>query len=131
MVPNAALRWIPQPERIAPDARGAAGGKGSRPFRGPPQAADRASGPGASATIAPKGTVWVPDGNYVRPVRVRVGISDGTMTEVQNDKLAEGTEVVLAEGSPAGRGGAGSRGGNAANSTNSNPFVPQFPTRRR
>ena len=130
MVPNAALRWVPPPERIAPDAR-TAPGKG-RSATGAAAAGGGASpegAPEASGPIAPKGTVWVVDGKYVRPVRARVGISDGTMTEVLSDRLAEGTEVVLSEMSAAGR---GSTGGSAAPvSTNSNPFIPQLPGRRR
>ena len=79
--------------------------------------------------MVPKSTVWVVDGKYVRPVRIRVGITDGTMTEVQGDRLSEGAEVILSEVSTAA--GALQNSSNAASSTNSNPFVPQMPGRRR
>ena len=129
MVPNAALRWTPPPEQIAPDARTATGkGRGSSRTGGR-GGAPHESGTEAAGTNAPKSTLWVAEGKYVRPIRVRIGISDGTMTEVQSDKLPEGTEVVLSEMDSAG--GANNGGGKPAASTNSNPFVPQMPSRRR
>lgn len=96
MAPNAALRWSPQPQQIAPEFReAAASGEKHRGGR---------SGPGFSATETGQtetrlGTLWVKDeGDYLRPYRVQTGLSDGSMTEVQSDKLKEGLEVVVAEG---------------------------------
>ena len=37
------------------------------------------------------------DGGYARPVSVRVGISDGTSTEVAGRSVKEGTEAVIGE----------------------------------
>lgn len=73
-VPNAALRWTPRPEQVAPEHRG-----------------------GAAAERAGQATLWVPEGAMVRPIRVRTGITDGSQTEVSGDGLEEGTEVVLGE----------------------------------
>jgi hypothetical protein len=42
-------------------------------------------------------TVWVKDGNYVRPVAVMAGLTDGTNTQVVSDQLKEGAEVVTGE----------------------------------
>jgi HlyD family secretion protein len=40
------------------------------------------------------GRVWLWVNNQLKPVRVRLGISDGTYTELLSDELPEGTEVV-------------------------------------
>ena len=41
--------------------------------------------------------LWTQDGSYRAPVKVHVGLSDGTMTEVQGDDVKEGMEVILAK----------------------------------
>jgi HlyD family secretion protein len=118
-VPNAALRWTPRPELIAPDARDSA----TKPTTGESGAHARvassdgapAAGPGAGAPGGPGGrrrrvssgpapegqlrpeTVWVKEGQYVRPVAVKAGLTDGTNTEVHADNLKEGAEVVIGE----------------------------------
>ncbi len=53
--------------------------------------------------------------NFLEPVRVKAGLSDGMMTEVQGDRLKEGMEVVLGQQAQA-TGPAGT----------ANPFIPQF-----
>lgn len=109
-VPNAALRWTPLPAQIAPDARG------HRDGDQPPDAA------------GPRGTVWVPDGAYVRPLRLRVGLSDGAVTEISGDRLAENTAVVVGVARTTERtGGAG--GGSASGGDTVNPFAPKLPFR--
>ncbi len=40
------------------------------------------------------GRVWLWVNNQLKPVRVRLGISDGTHTELLSDELPEGTELV-------------------------------------
>jgi HlyD family secretion protein len=180
-VPNAALRWKPRPNQIAPDIRAevlasmnrpksaddskdktkgdasqgagkdtdhaahdsgmatsggsaaavaagttAADGKqnggksGSKHGKhadnsvasGQPPAAGAATPDGSSKDMKPKDAsgnaaghkehhesahLWVADGNFVRPVPVRIIATDGTMTEVKGKDLAEGTEVVVGE----------------------------------
>jgi HlyD family secretion protein len=81
VVPNAALRWRPQAHQVVPDAR--------------PVSAD--SQPSASPSghkAGDRGQVWVEDGGLVRPVPVSVGLSDGTVTEIDGE-LREGTPVVV------------------------------------
>jgi hypothetical protein len=51
----------------------------------------------------------------VRPVRVRVGLTDGSMTEVEGEGLAEGLKVVTGLQTQAG-----------GPTDTSNPFAPQF-----
>lgn len=78
LVPNGALRYQPAPERIAPDA--------------PRERTSQDASVGAK-----HGTVWVRDGNFVRPVAVTIGDTDGSQTEVSSDQLSEGDAVVLGE----------------------------------
>ena len=94
LVPNAALRWIPgSPTQILPSARDAKPAEGVK---------DHA------------GVIWVKEGDYVRPVEVRTGTSDGTDTAVSADSLQEGQEVVTGEATEAAQAGT------------KNPFVPQI-----
>jgi len=114
LVPNAALRWWPQPDRIASDAREALANKGGR---GKDKAKDQdkpAAETGPKDT-AERGTVWVQDGTYVWPIRVGVGRSDGTSTEISGEGVKEGIEVVI-----------GDIRANASNGGTSNPFAPKM-----
>ena len=100
-VPNAALRWLPQDDQIAPDARGES----------------RASRPTTRSSESKTGTVWVPAGEFARPVHVTVGLSDGTNTELQSDRLSDGAQVIIGE----------DRSQSAQSTgTNTNPFTPQI-----
>lgn len=103
LVPNAALRWRPRLTQVAPSARKAyaASGKQNRPSKSP------------SERYEP-GTVWFVDGNFVRPVRLGIGMSDGTLTHVLAGDLREGTEVVVGEDRP----------DNGSDDTN--PFAPKM-----
>jgi HlyD family secretion protein len=83
LVPNAALRFRPAAEQVAPGFREAA----------PRPAADQS---GTSAEPAGRAVLWLPEGEYVRPLAVRVGPSDGTMTEVSGKQLTEGMMVATA-----------------------------------
>src|SRR3954464_13476349 len=95
-VPNAALRWSPPTEMIAPEARaemanadqqsasrGQAGGATSRPAG---RSTTRPSGnrPMGAAAMR-RGTLWVKEGEFVKPIRVRTGITDQIVTEVQGE----------------------------------------------
>ena len=39
--------------------------------------------------------MWVPQGTLVRPVQVTLGLSDGSLTEVESAELKEGTSLVV------------------------------------
>ena len=67
------------------------------------------------------GTLWLKDGIYVKPMRVRIGLTDGTNTEIEGNDLSEGTEVVMGEIDTSA----------AASGAAKNPFIPQFGNRRR
>jgi len=125
-VPNVALRWRPpRPELIVPEAREktASAGKGS--FAGPARrgAPDEASAPKVPPPKATKareerGRIWIKEGHLVRPLEVKIGVTDGSVTEISAEGLEEGLEVVTGE----------VRVEQAATET-TNPFAPKFPGR--
>jgi HlyD family secretion protein len=70
-------------------------------------------------TIESRGRVWLFVSNQLKPVNVRLGITDGTNTELMSDELQPGMEVVTGVtgvGSVRGQPGAGGGG---------NPLLPQ------
>jgi HlyD family secretion protein len=115
IVPDAALRYSPEPARIAPGSQSASSGKATPKASMPPGA-----GTPRRAESSPTRTLWVPEGEYVKPVAVTVGISDGSMTEVKGDQLKEGMAVVIGE----------EERGNSAPTGSTSPFIPQIRGRR-
>jgi HlyD family secretion protein len=131
-VPNAALRYSPDDDRIAPDAReaeasadqggaDAAAAAGSNGAKGPrAEGARRRRGDAPPSATRPtekkqyrRATVWVRDGNFLRPIKVQAGVTDSVITEVQGEGLSEGMEVIIGE----------VRNETAA-ATSTNPFGP-------
>jgi len=108
LVPNAALRWIPLTDQIAPEYRNTKKGKGRATQGNPPDAASQEEQAG--------GVVWVPQGSRVRPVKVKRGLSDGALTEVAGGNLKEAELVVVGEADK--QDGGGRSGGS--------PFTPQL-----
>jgi len=108
LVPNAALRWLPQPDQVAPGKRGSSTASAEPKPRG-------GSAPEAGAEGQPRGVVWVPTGALVRAVPVQFGLSDGALTEVQSNELKEGVSVVVGEQQKEVKGPA-----------STSPFTPQF-----
>jgi HlyD family secretion protein len=92
LVPNAALRFLPRPEQIV------------EAFRQTPKKGRRDHG-GAQAKTPDKeakpdttrGTLWLPQGSEVQPLKVKVGLTDGSLTEVSSPELKPGMQVVVAE----------------------------------
>jgi HlyD family secretion protein len=129
LVPNAALRWAPQVEQVAapfrksdiamslvPDEMSGA------PFGRP----DAAKSPDVKKPVP--NAVWIPDGQFVRPLAVKVGLTDGFMTELEPiaggmdlKDFKEGMPVVVGEEMQSSDDG---------NSGTTNPFAPQFRRRR-
>jgi HlyD family secretion protein len=63
------------------------------------------------------GTIWILDSNKkLKPIRVRIGLTDGQRTQVTGKDLAAGMQVVIGESSP-------TTAAPAAQSTN--PLTPQ------
>jgi HlyD family secretion protein len=110
LVPNAALRWLPQAGKVHPDARAdfITSQRRKEATPGAPTATD------AEKEAHDRGTLWVRDGDFVRPVKVRIGLSDGNMTEILKGDVADGTDVVVGEGHT------------DAGANTTNPFAPQM-----
>ena len=90
MVPNTALRWKPSPERLV------ASGLPAEPVE-QGRAAAKLQEIEPDGTTSGEGTVWIVDGERVRPVKVRTGLSDGTRTEVASNELQKGTTLAIGE----------------------------------
>lgn len=100
IVPNLALRWLPATDaQVSPDARASWKEKDD-----------------SDQTEAPQkerhGMLWMKDGKFVRPVEVKLGVTDRVDTAVFSDELKEGDEIVT---------GDVSAGGDASQR---NPFMP-------
>jgi HlyD family secretion protein len=123
-VPNAALRFRPAPEVIAQlRAGGDEHGRrnGERPSAGgeaQPTSARRAQRAPHQNEDPSRRTVWVQrDDGSARPVSLRPGVSDGTLTEVVEGDLKPGDLVITdaASSGPAGPGGPVRIGGGTGN----------------
>jgi HlyD family secretion protein len=112
LVPNAALRWSPLPNQIAPEA-GRKSHSQARPSG--PHREGGAHGDGGATQV--RGVLWVPQGKFVRPVHVNVGLTDGVVTEVEGRDLAEGLQVVVGETTAENNAGPGAE---------RSPFTPQI-----
>jgi HlyD family secretion protein len=109
LVPNAALRWSPLPEQIVPDARQKRhGAKGAKRERG--------GDSGTVGSMQSRGTIWVEQGNLVRPIRVNTGLTDGAFTEVEGKDVTDGMQVVVGETT---------REASAGPGTERSPLMPQ------
>jgi HlyD family secretion protein len=106
-IPNSALRFRPpserQPAQVAgasqtagdntgPAAGGGAGRRGANPNTGQ-------SSRNREGTANRQGTVYVLRDGKATPVRVRLGISDGTYSEVVGGDIQVNDQVILAMGS--------------------------------
>ncbi len=116
LVPNAALRWQPQPGQVAPDLRPESDAEAAR------SDAEHAPGPawsaGQAAGADQERIIWTPQGGYVRPLRVRPGATDGVMTEVAGEDLTAGLAVVT-----------GIQARVSEGDDVNNPFTPRFRSR--
>ncbi len=113
-VPNAALRWTPAPQDIAPEFRNNSKADSSQ-FKRPGGAmpSERAANTGLAAR---PGVLWVRAENGLRPLRVFTGLSNGTVTEVRGNGLKPDLEIVVGQ----------SRGEDPQNAANTNPFLPHI-----
>ncbi|HLN05846.1 MAG TPA: efflux RND transporter periplasmic adaptor subunit [Acidimicrobiales bacterium] len=91
VVPNAALRWQPHVQHIVHEARD----DYALLVRRRAQAQGESARTATSSQDEPVGLLWIRQGNLVRPIKIRIGLSDGFVTEVSGDGLAEGTEIVV------------------------------------
>lgn len=115
LVPTSALSWTPTVDQIAPEYRQGPGSQptGTSPLpTEPPPSTLPSSGKGPAPAL-----LWVVQGQYVRPIPVVSGLSDGTNVEVNGHGLAEGMEVVTGTQS----------GPSATQGDVTNPFTPKLP----
>jgi len=121
-VANAALRWKPKAEQVAPEYQSvlnesAEQGKGTGKKQRDPNA------PQTQTSNYKKATLWVSENGLVKPIKVLAGTSDDTMTEIQGvgstgspqDELKEGLQVITGEQQMS-----------AGSSGTVNPFTPQI-----
>jgi HlyD family secretion protein len=79
IVPNAALRWTPSSlTEVAPEAQ--------KEVAADPPSEDKS-----------RRTLWLKSGDFVRPMQVTAGVSDGATTAITADGLHEGDEIVVGE----------------------------------
>jgi len=127
LVPNAALRFRPSAEvmaKVAPPAeaaparrpRTAQNATGKRPEMTDAQRAERRKRFQARRNKASKErTIWLLDETGMpKPVKVTVGITDGSVTEIVKGDLEQGAKVIIGTGKGAGKTkpAARGRGGN-------------------
>jgi HlyD family secretion protein len=92
LVPNAALRWQPQMHYVAEEARTA-----FATWLREKALAPRGAKARSETDLRVQGTLWVRQGDFVRPVRVSLGLTDGVITEIASSALDVGSEVVLGQ----------------------------------
>jgi HlyD family secretion protein len=112
LVPNAALRWEPQANQVVKEYRD----QGPKKKRLSESAALERPEANNEKGKPRRGVIWVPEGNLVRPVNVQLGLTDGTMTEVQGADLKEELPIVVGEAQ---------KTAGASTSPGGSPFVPQ------
>jgi HlyD family secretion protein len=90
LVPSAALRWHPRAQDVVPEERGVL----ALALRQPPEGGETGR-PSSSAAGEGAGVLWAQRGDFVKPLHVVVGLSDGISTEVSGDGLTEGDLFVV------------------------------------
>ena len=87
-VANSAMRFKPPPAMTGAASASASGSAGSSPVPMPTGRGRKGEGDGSR-------TVWVLEGDKAHSVAIKLGLSDGTVTEVLGDDLKEGALVVI------------------------------------
>ncbi len=104
LVPNVALRWVPDASQLDPSI--------------PKTILDE-----QPAREENKGRIWTTGpGGFVKPLDVTVGASDGTVTEIEGDGVKEGLTIVIGEEEIS---------ENNKDEEASNPFLPKFTDRNK
>jgi HlyD family secretion protein len=101
-VPNAALRFRPPPEVASaasahptPSGSAATSASSGSADPAPSGSARRSRGRGSADTSNDPKPVWVLRGGVATVVQVKLGLTDGSYTEVTDGDLHEGDQVVL------------------------------------
>jgi HlyD family secretion protein len=102
-VPNAALRFRPPEYKPQPQAA-AAGEQENAPRAGGNRGGNRPAGSGGQGQRGGRsreGTLYVLRDNKAVPEKIRLGITDGTSTEIAAGGVKEGEQVIVAMSSAA------------------------------
>jgi HlyD family secretion protein len=91
LVPNAALRWQPQVQDVVPEAREEI----ALALRTRTRSQGESTTTPEPARDERMGLLWIRRGDLVKPIKARIGLSDGLVTEVSADGLAKGVEIVV------------------------------------
>ena len=126
-IPNAALRYKPKAEHVAEEhrekiAQASNGAKSGDPSNAKSAKDNKNGGDEGSqkSSRARKqkddhGRIWIKKGEFLNPVEVKVGITDGAVTEISGEGIEEGMEIVVGEQRK-------DRGGDDV----TNPFAPKM-----
>ena len=107
LVPNAAVHWQPSLGLIDPEFR-------SLLLPAETFAKD-------ASTEQSKHVIWMKNGKKVRPMEVRIGLSDGLVTEIAGANLKQGEQVIVGiQPDSRSKGAKGNR-------EPANPFMPDLP----
>lgn len=92
LVPNATLRWKPKLVQVIPARRD----EYARTLR--TRAAENATAGRSAAGSNRTATLWVREGEFVRPIEAQVGLTDGIKTELAaGGDLIDGSQVVIGQ----------------------------------
>ena len=96
LVPNTALRFTPAQAGAEAAGKPASANRGivSQLMPGPPRNASRKTAGGAGPGTGQTRQIWLLQDGMPQPVSVKVGISDGRMTEVSAEGLEPGAQVI-------------------------------------
>ena len=103
MVPNAALRFKPEPDAIGaatgdkPPASASSSASARQRGNGRQASGGQTGGRRSKKNDSRSGTVWVLDGQALKPVAVEIGISDNRSTEIVGGELSPGDRVVVGD----------------------------------
>src|SRR5262249_21151207 len=92
LIPNSALRFRPLEDHVTPQAE--------EPYikakrRTGAAAEGKKLGNGSEKESHDQGMVWVEEGGFVRPIKVKIGLTDGAQTEILGGDIQEGTPIVI------------------------------------
>jgi len=113
-VANAALRWKPKAEQVAPEYQSELN-ESDEQGKGPGKRQSDTDSQQNRSSDYKKAVLWISENGSARPVKVLAGASDDIMTEVQGNGLKEGMRVIAGEQQMA-----------AAGQGTVNPFVTQI-----
>jgi HlyD family secretion protein len=96
-VPNPALRFYPNRDKVHPDDRKILDGfEDQKEFADSPKMVSADEKAENSKALSYR-HVWVDDGKFLRAKKVKIGISDNRYTELIEGELTQGQELVIGE----------------------------------